>query len=911
VTKPHANNTFQNTNTAKRAKALDNHEQSPRNTISTTRWILTIACALLSGLITVVIVSATEKLVAWRTRTLANWLSMSNNDNSTFFWSVIFVAYCLLSLVLAGVASALCLYWPGIPEAVGSGIPEVKAYLNGIRVKKFNNPTLIIIKIVGSVLSVGSSMAVGMEGPLVMIGACAGASLAHSGNILGKSVLKIKELKNRWKYGREGDNWSPNGKSDPILNWLWVWATTDLYYFANDEERRKLITIGAACGFAASFGAPIGGMLFIMESVSTFFNKNMFLRILVANSVGTFCLAYYRGNLTQYGAIEFGSYSGGDDDTIGERFREIPFWIIMGIVGGVLGGWFCKAFGDLKKSSGKKFNTKGLKMYRISFWSLVNSIVMFLLPSMKCFCRGNNADNPAAAEQQFFCEIGETNEMATIFFGSRGKAIVRILSDPGQFYASTLVIVGFVFYILMLVTNTNAIPSGLFTPIVVSGASLGGAYGLFLQQYVDENINPSAFALMGVGAMMTGIQRTTVSTCVILVEGTGQMKILLPVMFVVVIANYVAHLIYEDGVYDVLVKLKGYPYLDHSKDGCYDVFLVRDIMSKPLVTVREKETAIRLVEILRNTSHNGFPVVDEHGRLKGLVRRKQIVALMECGIFEKADPGKGSIRNNIFDSTSIYQSNSGRNGNGLMRLAYRIKDDRYGDIEESDEHEERTPSAPPQIVSAQGERNPKSKWNLIKVGVKVNTVLNEKRLLGADVTMPAVDASKLDSSNFFRDDDSDAGIDGRGDDIDSDDEESEDAEDLSKVGYYKVNKNDVSVNQSTKDSILWSNTDVKAPKGFVRVGLNRKNHVVVISWLNPEYKDDLIDLEAVMNRGTYIVPEHFPLSKAYNLFTLLGLRWIVVVGGVNGGAVVGLLTRESFVESYLKMKTGLDARTFR
>ena len=64
----------------------------------------------------------------------------------------------------------------------------------------------------------------------------------------------------------------------------------------------------------------------------------MFLRILVANSVGTFCLAYYRANLcSYYGAIEFGTYSRNDDDSIDERFLEIPFWIIMGIGGGVLG----------------------------------------------------------------------------------------------------------------------------------------------------------------------------------------------------------------------------------------------------------------------------------------------------------------------------------------------------------------------------------------------------------------------------------------------------------------------------------------------------------------------------------------------------------------------------------------------
>ena len=110
------------------------------------------------------------------------------------------------------------------------------------------------------------------------------------------------------------------------------------------------------------------------------------------------------------------------------------------------GGWFCKAFGDLKKSSGKKFNTKALRMWRISYVSLINSVVMFVLPMMSWVCHEDDLEDATGAEQQFFCEEGKKNQMATIFFGSRAKAIVRMLSNPGQFYASTLAIVGLVFF---------------------------------------------------------------------------------------------------------------------------------------------------------------------------------------------------------------------------------------------------------------------------------------------------------------------------------------------------------------------------------------------------------------------------------------------------------------------------------
>jgi len=277
----------QNSTTITQTQNSQDSKQKHSISKNTTRWVLTICCALISGLTTVIIVSCTEKLVAWRTNFLAK--SLTNNvDSNNQYW-IVFGWYCFISLLLADTASFLCLYYPGITEAIGSGIPEVKSYLNGIRVKKFNNSTLLLVKMIGSVLSVGSSMAVGMEGPLVMIGAYAGATLAHCGTTLSSFILKVIHFKHRCQQGngytgcfsflfnknknkkdknnngstsiRESiqeldDDFDIDSNSSPILHSIWIWSTSDLSYFANDAERRKLITIGAACGFAASFGAP-------------------------------------------------------------------------------------------------------------------------------------------------------------------------------------------------------------------------------------------------------------------------------------------------------------------------------------------------------------------------------------------------------------------------------------------------------------------------------------------------------------------------------------------------------------------------------------------------------------------------------------------------------------------------------
>ena len=46
-----------------------------------------------------------------------------------------------------------------------------------------------------------------------------------------------------------------------------------LRYFKNDRDRRDLVTIGAGAGVAAAFRAPVGGVLFALESLSSWYGK--------------------------------------------------------------------------------------------------------------------------------------------------------------------------------------------------------------------------------------------------------------------------------------------------------------------------------------------------------------------------------------------------------------------------------------------------------------------------------------------------------------------------------------------------------------------------------------------------------------------------------------------------------------
>jgi H+/Cl- antiporter ClcA len=546
-----------------------------------TRWALSNAIGVMTGLISIFIVSWTDFITTWRSDLLDSLFKHNGRSG------LIFLLYAATNLTLALLSASMCLFLA--PEAAGSGIPELKAYLNGVRVKRFSSLRLFFVKVVATILSVSSGLAIGPEGPLVHIGAIVGASCTKLSNTL-LQVLPRVCFSNR-----------------PF----WSFVTMDLAHFAVDSERRDLVSIGAAAGFAAAFGAPIGGLLFSLEEASTFFDQHLFLKTLLATALSTFCLAVYHGDLSNYSIISLGNFDTPNNEIFINRFEEVPLYALIAIGGGVLGGIFCRCFEFLQLYKKRLFPDTSAqivwKLTEVMIVSLLTSFLTFYVPSMKWACRPINAnDDLVVADDkmdawtfhahQFNCPRAEINELATIFFGSREAAISDILTDPAQFNPYTLVAVGVIFFVLMTLTVGVSLPSGIFMPTFLIGSSLGGAAGIVFQVWVP-GITPSTFALLGAAALLAGIQRNTVSLCVILVEGTGQVKILIPVIVTVVIARMVGDMISHGGLYETAIAVNKYPYLDHGEQKSLDIFQVRDIMSTPPATLGPRERAHTLVKV--------------------------------------------------------------------------------------------------------------------------------------------------------------------------------------------------------------------------------------------------------------------------------------------------------------------------
>jgi H+/Cl- antiporter ClcA len=152
------------------------------------------------------------------------------------------------------IATALCAAFA--TEAKGSGIPEIKCFLNGIKRRGWLNLKTMIVKVLGVLFSVSATMPVGKEGPMI-----------HSGAIVGAGMPQFKSTQFGFDF--------------------------KMLTFRNDHYKRDFTAAGAAAGVAAAFGAPIGGVLFSLEEGASHWNQALTWRTLLTSVLALFTLRIF------------------------------------------------------------------------------------------------------------------------------------------------------------------------------------------------------------------------------------------------------------------------------------------------------------------------------------------------------------------------------------------------------------------------------------------------------------------------------------------------------------------------------------------------------------------------------------------------------------------------------------------
>ena len=158
------------------------------------------------------------------------------------------------------------------------------------------------------------------------------------------------------------------------------------------------------------------------------------------------------------------------------------------------------------------------------------------------------------------------------------------------------------------------------------------------------------FALLGAGAFMGGVTRLTVSLAVIVMEMSGEIHFLLPILLGITVAKWTADAL-APPLYHALLHVKHAPFLPDDPHGAPGLHLhdVSAIMKRlPLTTLRERESVSAIRHAMKHTAHQGFPVLRRadgapYDVLAGSVSREHLRALLReiTGAFAGGEDGGG------------------------------------------------------------------------------------------------------------------------------------------------------------------------------------------------------------------------------------------------------------------------------
>ncbi|XP_047952269.1 chloride channel protein CLC-d-like isoform X2 [Salvia hispanica] len=597
------------------------------------KWLMALLIGIGTALAAVFINISVENFAGWKYSWTFNLIQKS------YFAG--FLVYTLINLAL--VLSSVYIVTQFSPEAAGSGIPEIKGYLNGIDTHGILLFRTLVGKIFGSIGSVGGGLALGKEGPLVHIGACIAS-------LLGQGGSTKYHLRTRW-----------------------------LQIFTSERDRRDLVTCGCAAGVAAAFRAPVGGVLFALEEVTSWWRSQLMWRVfftsaivgVVVQTAMAWCKSGKCGHFGSGGFIIW-DISGGQEDY---SFQELLPMAVIGVIGGLLGALFNQLTFHIAYWRRNYLHKRGnrVKVIEVCIVSLITSLISFGLPLFrKCTpCPEPDADSGIECPQRpgmygnyvnFYCGDKEYNDLATIFFNTQDDAIRNLFSAKTihEFSAQTLLTFLVMFYSLAVVTFGTAVPAGQFVPGIMIGSTYGRLVGMFVVNFYQKpNIEEGTYALLGAASFLGGSMRMTVSLCVIMVEISNNLKFLPLIMLVLLISKAVGDA-FNEGLYEEQARLRAIPLLESRPK-----YQMRNMTAKEasgnqqqVVYFPRVVKVVDVLSILRSNNHNGFPVID-HTRsgetlVIGLILRSHLLVLLQSKVDFQHSPlpfnstdGPVPIRHNL------------------------------------------------------------------------------------------------------------------------------------------------------------------------------------------------------------------------------------------------------------------------
>ncbi|MFC1476939.1 chloride channel protein [candidate division KSB1 bacterium] len=169
---------------------------------------------------------------------------------------------------------------------------------------------------------------------------------------------------------------------------------------------------------------------------------------------------------------------------------------------------------------------------------------------------------------------------------------------------------------------------GVFGPSAVIGGAIGGAVGMMFMLYLDQfNIAAGAFVVVGIAGFFAAAAKTPISMVIMVSEMTGNYHLLVPAMWVNVIAFFLNRksTLYEN---QLRTRLDSPAHLGNFMEEILRQLRVKDALylkkDEKLPIVKQNAALPELLDLLAGSDYGCYPVVDENDSLIGMIDAREV-----------------------------------------------------------------------------------------------------------------------------------------------------------------------------------------------------------------------------------------------------------------------------------------------
>ncbi len=364
---------------------------------------------------------------------------------------------------------------------------------------------------------------------------------------------------------------------------------SNIGYLFHLKEKQIILLLGCACtgAMAAIFKAPIAAIVFALEVIMLDLTMSSLIPLLLASVSAALTSYLFLGNNVIYFVEKIDPF----------LMSDIPFYIAIGVLSAFLSVYFTKVYNAVLSS----FEKTQSWIKRFVVGSIILGVLIFLFPGL----------------------YGEGYEVINASLHGN----FDFLFDNTVYYSlsNNLIVICVVFVLILLlkafataVTFGAGGIGGIFAPSLFIGANLG----LFFAQLckmMGFNVSSTNLALVGMAGTIAGVIHAPLTAVFLIAELTAGYSLFIPLMIVSTISYVIAKMFMPNSLYTIQLAKRGHLETHHKDKAVLSRLKVDKLIECNFITVKGHQSMRELIHAIEKSTRNIYPVIDDYGKLEGIV----------------------------------------------------------------------------------------------------------------------------------------------------------------------------------------------------------------------------------------------------------------------------------------------------